>query len=480
MFRSTTSSPPVARTLGLADPAEPAQTAQRAELVRLGLILAAGLVLRLVLLWRFDGVGLGIHDERDYNQLAISIVQRGEYGFAPGQLTSIRPPLFPAFVAAIYSVCGIENYQAIRLANVLLSLVTTVVVYLLARRMFCGRVAFVAAALVTFYPSLVGAGNLVLTETLFTLLVCSFLLASERYLATSSRWAIVAAGVLLGLAALTRSAVWLFPPVAAALILWTGPERMIRGRLVSAALLCVAFALTLAPWTIRNTTLHKTFTTVDVMGGRNVMMGNYEHTPWDRPWAAIEIQGEKAWHQVLSRAHGGLAGKTQGQIDKLAMRQALEYIAAHPGQTLARSTAKLFHFWQLERELVAGGKQGIWGTFSTPLLLLMAAAIVGTYCLVMVSGLFGVWMMPPSNRAVHWLLVLLVLFVTALHSVAFGHSRYHLPLMPIVILYAAACLVHWRVVVGQWRSWPFAAAAAMSLVLAASWAWDLALEAGRL
>jgi hypothetical protein len=162
------------------------------------------------------------------------------------------------------------------------------------------------------------------------------------------------------------------------------------------------------------------------------------------------------------------------------MRYAIDYVLAHPGQTLVRSTAKFFHFWQLERELVAGGQRGIWGSFSTSLLLLMAAAILGVYCLVMVWGLFGMCLAPPQNRAMHALLILLVLFVTALHSLAFGHSRYHLPLMPIVIVYAAAAVVNWRAIAANWRTWPFAVASAMSLVLAASWVWDLAFEAGRL
>jgi len=477
MFRSITNPLVAPPQLAATQPAQ-GRLARR-ELWQVGLLLLAGLVLRLVLLWRCDGMALGISDERDYDRLATSIVQRGEFGFE-GQLTSIRPPLYPALVAAIYALSGVQNYQAVRLVQSFLALATTAVIYLLARRMFDRRVALVAAQIVCFYPSLIGAGNLVLTETLFTLLVCSFLLAAERYFSTQSRTAVLAAGILLGLAALTRSALWLFPPVAAVFVIVAGPERTISRRMFSAVALCLAFAVTLAPWTIRNTLLQRTFTTVDVMGGRNVMMGNYEYTPWHRPWAAIEIEGDQAWHRVLSRAHGGLAGQTQGQIDKLAMRYALDYMLAHPGQTAARSAAKFFHFWQLERELVAGARRGLWGDFPLPLVLAIAAVILAAYCSVMVLGLFGFAASPPENRTMHWFLLLLLAFVTALHSVAFGHSRYHLPLMPIVIVYAAAALLNRQAILANWRTWPFALAACASLVLAGSWIWDLAFEAGRL
>ena len=139
--------------------------------------------------------------------------------------------------------------------------------------------ALAAAGLYCFYPSLVGATALVLTETLFTLLVVGFLVLVERYLACPVARTLAAAGLVLGLAALTRSVVWLFPPFAASSCsAWGARNRGPAGSL-SAATLVLAFAVTLAPWTIRNTRLQQTFTTVDVMGGRNVMMGNYEYTP---------------------------------------------------------------------------------------------------------------------------------------------------------------------------------------------------------
>jgi hypothetical protein len=36
------------------------------------------------------------------------------------------------------------------------------------------------------------------------------------------------------------------------------------------------------------------------------------------------------------------------------------------------------------------------------------------------------------------LLLLPVLLITAGHTIVFGHSRYHLPIMPIFVVYAAA------------------------------------------
>jgi 4-amino-4-deoxy-L-arabinose transferase-like glycosyltransferase len=463
---------------------EPSSTARpterccaRREALYLSLVLAAGLILRLALLWRFDGMDPKVWDEGDYDQLAVNLVQYGEFGFEPGQPTSLRPPLYPAMVAGIYQVAGVRNYQAVRLVQIALGLATAVVVYLIGRSAYGARVGLIAAAICCFYPSLVGAANLVLTETLFTLLVCLFVLAMQRYLSSGNRLWLVNAGVTLGLAALTRSVLWLFPPLAFVYLLFLGRERTWLSRLASAATLVLACGVTLAPWTIRNTLLQKTFTTVDVMGGRNVMMGNYEYTLEDRPWATIELQDQRAWYRVLAQKQS-LKGKTQGQIDKLAMRYAIDYVLAHPGQTIERSIAKFFHFWQLERELIAGAQRGLWGEFSTPAVLGMAAVILGAYMATMAAGIFGAWMRPTEMR-LHVLLLLLIAFVTGLHALAFGHSRYHLPLMPLAMLYAAAAIYQWRNIAGNWRSFRFAGAAACLLVLAVSWGLEIRHEISR-
>ena len=48
----------------------------------------------------------------------------------------MRPPLYPGFVAAVWSVAGEGNLQAIRVAQFLVSLLTAWLTYLLGRRLF--------------------------------------------------------------------------------------------------------------------------------------------------------------------------------------------------------------------------------------------------------------------------------------------------------------------------------------------------------
>jgi hypothetical protein len=214
------------------------------------------------------------------------------------------------------------------------------------------------------------------------------------------------------------------------------------------------------------------------MGGRNFMMGNYEHTPLARPWDAISMEGDQAWHAVL-RQRFPTAGRTQGQIDKLALRYGLEYVKEHPGLTLRRGVAKFFHFWQLEREIVAGLAQGYWGQISRVGVLVAAAVILGVYVMTLLSGVCGASTRISMPWQAHVFPILVIAFVCGVHTLVFAHSRYHLPLMPLVAVYAAAAWTGGGEITKQWRRPAFWAAAIICGVLIASWGVELWVESSR-
>jgi 4-amino-4-deoxy-L-arabinose transferase-like glycosyltransferase len=449
-----------------------AVTIARAKPNAIAMVLIAGAILRLAVWWAFGNQPPRNGDERDYNILATNLVEHGEYSLVPGVATSLRPPLYPLLVAGIYEVFGVENWRAVAAVQSLLGLGIAWIVYQIAKSIYSERAGLVAAAFACFYPSLLGYNFLLLSETLFTFLLCLTLWAIVRGLNRDYLWIWPVAGVLLALAALTRSVLWLFPPILAGYLLVAAPGRFDR-QATAAALVCVAFAATIAPWSIRNTRLQKTFVAIDVMGGRNVMMGNYEFTPLYRAWDSISNTGEEAWDFVLRKARPEAAGTTQGQLDKLALGYALEFMSAHPGLTFQRSVVKFVNFWQLERELVSGASKGDFGSIPRAGVLGLAGVVTLSYAAVMFLAIFGAIVCPPSNWKTHAICILLSAFICGVHTLAFGHSRYHIPLMPILFLYASAAIVGWRTIWSARASWkPFAAAAVCAL-LVASWGWEL-------
>jgi 4-amino-4-deoxy-L-arabinose transferase-like glycosyltransferase len=343
-------------------------------------------------------------------------------------------------------------------------------IYRLSCIAFSERVGLLEGILCCFYPSLLVYNNLLLTEMLFTFLVCAGFYVLALSIQHGSLMEMAGAGITLGLAALTRSVLWLYFPVLGLFLLITLPGGFPK-RLGMVATLAAAFVLTLTPWAIRNTLLQKTLTVVDATGGRNFMMGNYEYTPLYRAWTAIELQGSQEWSAALAAEHPEFANMTQGQRDKLALRAGLQFALQHPLLTLKRDILKLFAFWQLERELPSQASQGYFGPVPGWCIKLLSAVIVGSYAFCFLAAIFGVFLAPPSDRRYHWMLLSVILFITTMHTLSFGHSRYHLPLMPLMLLYAAGAMTQWR----NLRSWlarpAFCLATGLALMFLVAWTW---------
>ncbi|MFO0810223.1 MAG: glycosyltransferase family 39 protein [Gemmataceae bacterium] len=444
--------------------------APRSGVPALAVLLVAGLAVRLALWLAFRDAPITIWDEKDYDAIARTLVASGEFGFEPGQLVSLRPPLYPALVAVVYAVAGLGNFAAVRLLQILLSLATVGVVYALGATVASRRVALWAAGLCCFYPSLLGYNNLLLSETLFTLLLTGTCYCAVRaFQAGSVGWAL-AAGLALGLAALTRSVVWLTPPLLAGFLLLT--MRVSWGRrLVAAVALVAGFVVVVGPWSVRNTRLQKTFVAVDVMGGRNFMMGNYRYTPLYRSWDAIALEGEQSWAHEVFMTYPPEDRPTQGFVDKLALKQGLAFVRANPGLTLKRDTIKFFDFWGLERELVAGAGAAHGGSLSKPALLGLTALIVGAYVTVLFLGVYGAFVAPPADRRALWLFLAVITYVCAMHTLTFGHSRYHLPLVPLIAVFAAGAITQARSIWRQRYRPAFVAATGVCAALVVGWVW---------
>lgn len=401
--------------------------------------LAFGLVLRLIVLAFSSDLGLVIFDERHFTQLASSLMHGYGFAWGPGDPTSLRPPAYPLLIAGIWSVTSEGNLQAIRAVQILLALLTTFAVYDLGRRLFDRTIGAVAASVVWLYPSLIYLNFTILTETLFTFFLVSFLMLAVMLVQRPALGIAVACGLALGLGALTRSVLWPLPLLLCPLLIALLPGSFGRRALLSTAVFA-GFAVVVVPWAVRNTRLQRVVTVVDTIGGMNLRMGNYEYTPEDRMWDAVSLQGEKNWvHALTQEGHPAGASITEGQKEKWAQRKAVEYMLANPGTTARRAVIKFWDFWGLERSYVAGLQQGIYDPprwFG----MMAGAAIVVTCVAVMIAGAIGLWVARPDWR-LHILMLVPIVVITGVHTIVFGHARYHKPLVPIVAIYAAAWLV---------------------------------------
>jgi 4-amino-4-deoxy-L-arabinose transferase-like glycosyltransferase len=414
----------------------------------IGLAFAAGLLLRLVVLGHTTELGPKIVDEQQYLELATSLAEGHGFAWKSGELTSLRPPLYPAIVAAVWTVTDSRSLQTIRLLQIVMELITAWLVYDIGRRVFSRGAGRAAALLTWLYPSFIYYAFTALTEVLFTFLLVVFVWLTIR-LAAERRWSLaVMTGIALGLSALTRSVLWPLPLLLCPLlagILWADPRapspRHSTITVVAGLpfLLLVGYVAVIGPWAVRNTKLQRVPTIIDTMGGLNLRMGNYEYTPEDRMWDAVSVAGERSWvHQLTLDQAAGLAPMniTEGMKDKWAQRKAIEYITVHPGITLRRDAIKFGDFWGIERTFAAGWQQGLYAP-PTWFGMLGALSMAAALPLLIVPAVVGMWTARPAWPN-HLLLLLPIAALTGAHTIVFGHERYHLPLIPLLALYAAS------------------------------------------
>src|SRR5262249_11298172 len=103
-------------------------------------ILLAGLILRLGPWAAFRDQPLHVYDEKSlYAALPPNLLVNGEFALIPGQPSSNRPPLYPLFLASVYRASGLNKYQAVRLVQAGLSLLTVLILYALGTQIDCRR-----------------------------------------------------------------------------------------------------------------------------------------------------------------------------------------------------------------------------------------------------------------------------------------------------------------------------------------------------
>src|ERR1700690_17808 len=126
----------------------------------------AALGLRLFFVLRFPGI---VDDSRLYANIAENWLQHGVYGVTnSGAImpTLSRLPGYPAFLAAIFAVFGIETFRAVLLVQLLFDLAPCSLIADLARRVFGARAAQAAFLLAAVCPFLANYAATALTETL--------------------------------------------------------------------------------------------------------------------------------------------------------------------------------------------------------------------------------------------------------------------------------------------------------------------------
>ena len=392
------------------------------------------------------------HDAWDYDRHARSIAAGDGYpqsGYVPdGGPTALRAPSYPYLLGGVYALSG-DSVTAGRLANAALGAIAVLLLYLIAERIWGRRVGLVASALAAVFPPLVLISTQLLTEALFIVLELGAVLCVLNFRRSGAAlpWA-AAAGVLCGLAALTRNpGPVLVIPVAVGV--WTLRPRLRPGALAAPALVLSCAALTIAPWAIRNFVEFGRFAPVTTSTGF-ALAGTYNETSFrDQAHPA-------AWRSpVLVPQYGALfqtPGIDEGTVDATLRREADSFAWNHPAYVVKAAGLNLLRQFEVTGGSVVGlgdqpvTQEGIGSADPAServgLVIAVGLAVLGIFAIARSRSAEDMerGRRPPLPRGPLFLWLFPVVTVLAAAPVA-GLPRYRVPADPFLLILAGIGLL---------------------------------------
>jgi hypothetical protein len=389
---------------------------------------AAGLLLRLAFAFVYWIDKPLTQDEREYLALAGSVIDGQGFSYpethetGTGQRFS-RAPGYVALLAVLGARTAPSAPARVKAVNAGLGAVTIWIIGWLAFHAGGPRAGVLAAAGSAVYPPLVWLPSYVFSESLYMPLALGcilLLLAAQDHCARQGRHGlanalVIAAGLVGGLAALVRSAMLLFVPLAA---LW-----FIRRRQWPFALaFCVAAALVVSPWTLRNIQKHGRLIVVAADGGVTFWTGNH---PLARGEGDLAANPELKRAEIAFRqSHGPLPAES---LEALYFADSLQRINQDPGWWVRLLLAKAVY------TVVPVGPSY---TLHSPRYL-MASVIA--YGLVAPLGIAGIFRLLRTGRGTPLLLLAASVIVTAL--IFFPQERFRIPVLDPTLIIGASILL---------------------------------------
>jgi len=397
---------------------------------RIALILfVAALAVRIVYLLQIQSLpfttSLGL-DAASYDDWARRIAD----GDWLGDRIFYQAPLYPYFLGVLYTFFG-YHLNLIRALQLLMGALNCVLIFWMGRKLFGKRHALWSGALAVLYGILVfyeGAiGKDGLSVFLTDLALLGLILSLER--PRWHRWFL--SGIALGCAVLTRGNLVLLAPLIVAWMVVVLRHYPLRTTLLSVAAFAAGTVLIVSPVTVRNYVVGKDMVLTTSQAGQNFYIGNnpkangfFENPPRIRLNPKYEEADFEA--EALRRTHR--TAMKPSEISNYWGREGIRFARENPSKALALLVKKTALFWNRfeipDNYNYYYHKKEVW----VLRILLLGFGVVAPL------GLFGLYLTRKNPGT--WLFALFIFGYMA--SIVPFHmaSRYRLPVVPPLILFA--------------------------------------------
>ncbi len=443
--------------------------ALRSQAAQVALVIGLAFALRLAWVLITQWHPMPDDDAYRYDFTARALANGRGYIHLTGTPTAFWPPGYPVLLATAYVLFG-DKVIVAQVLNVVFGTATVWLVYLIGRRLFSHPTALLGAGITACFPSLIFLSGVTLSEITFTFLALlgiylviverdagsevlearsskleagagripeaeaagfhSAGLLSHRASSLEPRGLVilVAAGLALGLAALTRGQALLLPLLLVPFWLRSGvPWARIGQKL---ALLAVGVALIVAPWTVRNVIQLHSPVLISTNAGVDFWIGHHALAAGDvGPTGGDQLVFS---HPELDPVAREVRANNEG------FEKGIKFAATHPAQELILPFKKLFWLYYNDEEGLRWNEGHSGQDFvAAPVREGLLALSNMYYFAVLGLLLLGVGRWFSLREPGRVLLLSLVGYWTLVHLVFFGNPRFHAPVMPVVALLAA-------------------------------------------
>ena len=365
-------------------------------------------------------------DSADYLAAARMMVTNGTYPES-GIIPVLRPPLYPGFIAIIWSIFP-GSILAIKIGQVLLNATACWLVFknafLITKNQF---LAFTAAMFFAVNPFFLYAAGAIQSESLQIFLITFSIFLIVR-MALSTRVTLKSAaivGVSFGIAALCKpSALGVGGFLAVVLF---AINRGQTGSLIASAVIVTVMFMVILPWSFYNLKTKGEFILINDAGGYDLWAGNLpESIKVFEGGFASKADASLFEHYLgttVTRAQISEFENTTGysalslkQRESLWLSKAIENAKSDPGVTVKLFAWKFYNLWKPYLSSIVYSTKAV----------IVSAIFMGS---LFVFGLFGILKLRKDERTknIAILFFAMAFVVTVIHVIILSSLRLRLP-----------------------------------------------------
>ncbi len=433
--------------------------------IGLAFVVLLALTLRLVHVWQMRDtlfLTLLMGDSKGYDAWAQQIAA----GDWMGREVFYQAPLYPYLLAAIFGVFGHDLLVA-RLVQAAIGAASCGLLGYAAARLFGHRVGVIAGVMLAVYPPAIFFDGLIQKSVLDVFFLCLALALCAHIMtggASMRQW--IAVGVVMGALSLTRENALL---LAAVIACWAYRASGVR----AVAVFAIGVMVMVAPVALRNYGVSGEWHLTTSQFGSNLYIGNNPKS--DGSYMSLrEGRGSPEFERVDATQLAEKAtarSLTPAEVSRYWTTQTLRYVQTQPGDWL-RLLLRKMRLLVSRTEIIDTESQESHAEYS---LVLRFLSPVWHFGVLLPIAVFGMFIAMPDRRRL-WPLYAM----TAVYAVSvvlfFVVARYRLPLVPLLMLFAAvtverlaSLVAHRRVPVNPRIRWAPAAVAVVFVAVLAAW-----------